>query len=108
MVILYFAWQGIRRIPFPQKGVAAVPLIGEDVVNPLWLPEFSFREQVQRRCDIPRRLTGQVRFVDIPDDWHLLGDQLQLPFDQAVSEGCGAGVVLSRPHPHVDAPPEVV
>ena len=92
----------------PQEGVAAVPLIGENIVNSLWLPGVSLREQVQCRCDVPRRLSGQVGVVDIPDDRCLLGDQFQLPFDQAVSERRGAGVVLSRPHPHVDAPPEVV
>ena len=38
----------------PQEGVATVPLVSEDVINPLRLPGISLREQVQCCCDVPR------------------------------------------------------
>ena len=93
-VALHFAGYSIRRVSLPQKGIAAVPLIGEDVVDPLWLPRAVIREQIQRRCDVLRRLACQVGVIDIPDNRRLLRDQLQFSAHKLVSKRGEAGIVF--------------
>ena len=80
----------------------------EDVVDPLWLPRAVIREQIQRRCDVLRRLACQVGVIDIPDNRRLLKDQLQFSAHKLVSKRGEAGIVFPRAHPHIDTPPEVV
>lgn len=53
MVTLDFARKCICRISLPQEGVAAVPLIGENIVDPLRLPRASVSKQVQRCRNVP-------------------------------------------------------